>query len=129
MPIVRVPAVGQVDLDLSLAHDRVLVLRDLIARRQVGKKVVLAVEHRAQVDLGVEPKAGAHGLLDAAFVDHRQHAGHGGIDQRRLGVGVGAEGGRRAGKELGVGDHLGMDFQPQHDFPLAGFTFDERHAG
>ena len=118
-------AVGQVDLDLALADDRVLVLRDLVARRQVGIEVVLAVEHRAQVDPGVEPEAGAHRLLDAALVDHRQHAGHGGVDQRHLGVGIGAERGRRAGEELGVGDHLGMDFQPEHDFPIAGFAFDQ----
>ena len=129
MPIVLVVAVGQVDLDRALAHDRVLVLRDLVALRQVGIEVVLAVEHRAQVDLRVEPEAGAHRLLDAALVDHRQHAGHGGVDQRHLGVGIGAERGRRAGEELGVGDDLGMDFQPEHDFPIAGFAFDQGHDG
>ena len=112
-------AVGQVDLDHALAHDRVLVLRNLVALRQVLIKVVLAVEYRAQVDLRVEPEARAHRLLDAALVDHWQHARHGGIDQRHLGVGVSTERGRSAGKKLGVGDDLGMDFQPQHDLPVA----------
>ncbi len=119
----------EVDLDRALAHDRVLELRDLIALRQIGVEVVLAVEHRAQVDLGVEAKTGAHRLLHAALVDHGQHAGHGGVDQRHLGVGIGAERGRCAGEELGFGDDLGMDFEPKHDLPVAGFAFDEGHAG
>ena len=122
-------AVGKVDLDFALAHDRVLVLRDLVAGRLVGIEVVLAVEHRAQVDLGVQPQPRAHRLLNAAGVDHRQHAGHGGVDQRDLGIGIGAERRRGAGEELGVGNHLGMNFEAQHDFPIAGFTFDERHDG
>ena len=44
-------AVGHVDRDLALAHDRRLVLADLIALRQVGIEIVLPVEHRFQVDL------------------------------------------------------------------------------
>ena len=121
-------AVRQVDLDRALAHDRVLVLRDLIALRQVLIEVILPVEDRTQVDLRIEPEPGADRLLHAALVDHGQHAGHGGVDQRHLGVGSGPERGRRAGEELGVGNHLGMDFQPQDDLPLAGFTFDQRHG-
>ena len=34
-----------VDLDLAFADDRLLVLADLIALRQIGIEVVLAVEH------------------------------------------------------------------------------------
>ena len=37
-------AVLEVDEDLALAHDRVLVLADLIALGQVGIEIVLAVE-------------------------------------------------------------------------------------
>ena len=40
-------AVGQIDDDLALADDRRLVLADLIALRQVGIEIVLAVEDRA----------------------------------------------------------------------------------
>jgi hypothetical protein len=50
---------------LALADDRVLELADLIALRQVGIEVVLAVEARPQIDLRLEAQAGAHGLLDA----------------------------------------------------------------
>ncbi len=74
-------AVGQIDRDLALADDRLLVLADLVALRQVGIEIVLPVEHRFEIDRGVEAKPGAHGLAHAFFVDHRQHAGHGGVDQ------------------------------------------------
>ena len=43
-------AVSQFDDDLALAHDRRLILADLIALRQIWIEVVLAVEHRAQID-------------------------------------------------------------------------------
>ncbi len=36
----------EIDLDLALAHDRMLVLRDLVALRQVRIEIVLAVEDR-----------------------------------------------------------------------------------
>ena len=60
----------------------------LIALRQVGIEIILAVEHRAQVDLRVQPKPGAHRLADALLVDDRQHSGHGRIDQRDMAVGL-----------------------------------------
>ena len=71
-----------VDLDLALADDRLLVLADLIALRQVRIEVVLAVEDRAQVDLGLEAEPGAHRLRDAFGIDDGQHAGHRRIDER-----------------------------------------------
>ena len=81
-------AVVSVDRHLALAHDRGLVLADLVALRQVGIEIVLPVEHRIEVDLGIEPKPGAHRLLDAVAVDHRQHARHGGVDQRHVALGA-----------------------------------------
>ena len=57
---------------------------------------LLAVEDRDQVDLGPEREARAHRLFDADLVDDRQHARHGGIDQRNLAIRLGAEFGGRA---------------------------------
>ena len=74
-------AVRHVDHNFALAHDRRFVLADLVALRQVGIEVVLPVEHRFEIDLRVEPEPGAHGLAHALRVDHRQHAGHRGVDQ------------------------------------------------
>ncbi len=51
-------AVLEVDKDLALAHNRILELANLIALGQVGIEVVLAVEQRAQIDLGLQAQPG-----------------------------------------------------------------------
>ena len=93
---------SSIDLDLALADERVVELADLIALRQIGVEVILAVEARPGVDLRLERHAGAHRLADALAVRHRQHARHRRVDQADLGVGLGAELGRGAGEELGA---------------------------
>jgi hypothetical protein len=45
--------------------DWLLVLRDLIARRQVGVEVIFAVEDAFKPNLGVETETGPDRLLDA----------------------------------------------------------------
>ena len=114
-----------VDDHHALADDRVLVLRDLIALRQIGIEIILAVEDRAQIDLRLEPEAGADRLLDAFLVDDRQHAGHGGVDERDVIVWRAAILRRGAGEELGVARHLRVDFHADDDFPVARRAFDE----
>ena len=118
-------AVRRGDRHLALAHDRRLVLADLVALRQVGIEIILPVEHRFEIDPGLEPEPGAHRLPDAFPVDDRQHAGHGGIDQRDVGIGLAAELGRGAREQLGVRGHLGMDLEADHDLPVAGRALDE----
>ena len=93
-------AVRQIDDHLALAHDRRLVLADLIALRQIGIEIVLPVEHRFEIDLGLQAQARADRLAHAFLVDHRQHARHRRIDQRDMAVGLAAEFGRGAGKQL-----------------------------
>ena len=117
-------AVVQLDLEEALTDDGVLELADLIALRQVGIEVVLAVEPRPRIDLGVQAQARLHRLLDAVSVDHRQHARKGRVHQAHLLVRSGAKAGGRAGEKLGVGRHLGVDFEAEHDLPLAGAAFD-----
>ena len=116
---------GKVEHDRALAHHRLGILGDLIAGGQIGVEIVLAVEHRAQIDLRVQAQAGAHRLLDADLVDHRQHAGKGRVHQADLRVRLGAEFRGGAGEQLGLGDHLGVDFQADDDFPGAGAPFDQ----
>ena len=110
---------------LALAHDRALVLADLVALRQVRIEVVLAVEGALQVDLGLEPEPRADGLAHAFLVDHGQHAGHGRIHQGNVAVRIAAEGRRGAGEQLGLARHLGMDLHADDDFPIACRAFDE----
>ena len=78
-------AVRHVEHEPAAPDDRLLVLRDLIAGRQVGIEIILAVEHAEQIDLGVEAEPGPDRLLDAMPVDDRQHAGKRGIDRSRPG--------------------------------------------
>ncbi len=124
MPIDLGGAVGEFDLDLAGADDRMLILADLIARRQIGIEIVLPVEAADRVDARVQPEAGAHRLGDAFAVDDRQHAGEAGIDEADLAVRLRAESRRGAAEQLGVADHLGMDFEADHHFPGAGRAFE-----
>src|ERR1019366_7109457 len=117
-------AIGEFDLDLSLADDGVLVLADLIAGREIGIKVVLSVEAAHDVDVRIQAEAGAHRLRYALAVDHRQHAGEGGIDETYLRVWGGTEIRCGAGEQLGAADDLGMDFQADDDLPRPGAAFD-----
>jgi hypothetical protein len=112
--------VVEADLDLPLAYDRVIELADLIALRQIGVEIVLAIKARPFVDLRVDRHAGADSLTYAFAVRHGQHAGHGGVDERNLRVRLRAESRRRAGEQLGVGGDLRMDLKADHDLPLAG---------
>jgi hypothetical protein len=99
-PYIDGAAAIEFDLDHALAHDRRFVLADLVALRRIRIEIVLAVEHRAQIDLRVEAKPGPHRLPHAFFVDHGQHARHRGVHQRNMGVRLAAEFGRGAREQL-----------------------------
>ena len=87
-------AIFKVNFDLTSADYGVQKLRNLITLRQVRIEIILTVEYRHQIDFGVEAEAGAHGLFDRTFVDHRQHARHCGINQRDLCIRLRSEFGR-----------------------------------
>ena len=124
----------EIDRNHALAHDWVLVLRDLIALGQVGVEIVLPVEHRAMVDLGFEAKAGSHRLGHAFLVDDGEHSRHSGIDNADMRVWLAAERRRSSRKKLRIGKHLGMHFQAHDEFPCTGCTVNQvfpsylRHA-
>ena len=111
-------AIGRLDLDRALADQRVIKLADLIAGGKVGVEIVLPVEPRPRVDLRTQRHAGAHRLANALAVHHRQHAGHGRVDQADLVVRLGAERRRCAGEQLGLGGDLGMDLEADDDLPF-----------
>src|SRR5262245_6831517 len=115
-----------VHLDRTFPDDRPFVLRYLIALRQIRIEVVLAVEHRDKVDFGVEPEPGADGLGDAGLVDDGQHARHGRVNERDVGVGLAAELRRGTREQLCLGGHLRVHLHADHHFPFARGAFDER---
>ena len=106
------------DQQRAFAHKRMIKLADLVALRQVGVEVVLAVKTRPRVDLRLDRHAGAHRLTDALAVGHRQHPRHRGIDEADLRVRLRAERGRRAREQLGRARHLRVDFEADHDLPF-----------
>ena len=87
MPMSIVSPSGRSTVTVALADDRLLVLRDLIALRQVRIEIVLPVEDAPEVDLRLEAEAGPHRLRDAFLVDHRQHARQRRIDQADMALG------------------------------------------
>ena len=105
---------------LALAHDRVEQLADLVALRQVGIEIVLAVEGRPEVDLRLQAQPRAHRLRDATLVDHRQHPRHPGIDEGHIGIRLGTKGRGRPGKELRRRGDLRMHLKPDHELPVPG---------
>mgnify|MGYP003632212415 CR=1 FL=1 len=117
-------SVFQVNEDLALPDDRLEILADLVALRQVGIEIVLPVEAAVMMDFRLQAEARADRLFDAFPVDHRQHARHRRIDQRDIAVRVGAERRRGAREQLGIGGHLRVDLQPHDDFPVAGIAFE-----
>ena len=58
-------AIGHVEHDPAMPDHRLQILRDLIAGRQVGIEIILAVEHALKIDLGLEAEPGLDRLLDA----------------------------------------------------------------
>src|SRR5215471_10934576 len=116
--------VGHVEAHPAVPDHRLLVLRDLIAGREVRVEVVLALEDARQVDFGGETEPGLDRLLDAKTVDDRQHPRKRGIDRRDLGVWFGTKIGRRPGKQFGFRDHLSVDLEPDHRFPFPAAALD-----
>jgi hypothetical protein len=118
------------ELDRSTLHHRSFVLADLVPLGQVGVEVVLAREDRVRRHLRADCHAEADRPLDRAAVHHRQRAGQGQIDRRRLCVGLGAELRRRAAEDLALGRQLRMRFEADHHLvpadELAGCG--DRHA-
>src|SRR3546814_15286614 len=99
------------------SSDLMIKLRNLVTLRQIGIEIILAVEARPRVDLGVDRHARAHSLPDALAVRHRQHTRHRGIDQRHLRVRLRPERPRGYRKPLGVGRDLGLALHDAHYLP------------
>ena len=69
-------AIAHFNQHFTFANDGMVKLGNLIALRQIGIEIVLAIKGTVEVDLRLQAQPCAHGLRDAGFVDHGQHAGH-----------------------------------------------------
>ena len=112
-------AVVEHDLQPAFLHDRLLVLADLIALRQIGIEVVLAREHRAARDRRADREAELHRHAHRVAIQHRQHARIAEVDEIRLRVRRSAVGSRRAREDLAARRELRVDLQTDDSFPAS----------
>ena len=112
--------------DRPLADDRILVLRYLVALRQIGIEVVLAIENRAVID----PAAFSPRPVRTGPVARTPRLMTGNIPgiaastSETLSFGALAEFRGCAGKQFRIGQHLRMDFHADNDLPVTGGTRD-----
>jgi len=102
------------DLDPAVFGYGQIELGYLITLGQVGVEVVLPGENVGLVDPAVGGQPHLAGIFHALAVQPRSHAGQAPAGRTGIGVGRLAEFGLTAAKDLGVGAHLGMNFQPDN---------------
>ena len=115
-------AVGGDDVDRAALAQRLVVLRDLVALRQVRIEVVLAREPRPRADPRPRRQPEPHRELGGARVVDRQRAGQ--PEHRRIGerVGLGPERDRRRRERLARGRELDVDLEADHRLPVGHCT-------
>lgn len=121
-------AVFKGDVQVALADNRQLHLADLITLGQVRVEVVFARKDVVLNDLGINGQAEHHGHAHGFFVEHRQHARHAQVNQAGLSVRLRAKGGGATGENFRLGGELGVNFQPDHNFPLHMFLLRSRQV-
>ena len=103
--------------EFAVFDDGQLVLANLVALRQVRVEVVLACENRSWRNRRVDRQAKLAGHAHDLPVEHRQDPRVAEIDEAGLGVRLGTVGRGCAGKDFALRRELGMDLQPDNDFP------------
>ena len=89
--------------ELSALHDRKFELTDLIALRQIGIKIVLAVKNGLFRHFRPDRQSEAHRFFHGALIQNRQSPGQRQINVAGVRIGFSAERGACPGKNLGVG--------------------------
>src|SRR5262249_33947380 len=113
-------AIAGGDAEGAALHDRLLVLADLVALRQVRVEVVLWRKDRGPVVRRADREAEADRMLDCGAVQDRQHPRQGDIDRGGLRIGLRAEGGRRGREDLALRQELRVRLDADDDFPAHG---------
>ena len=103
---------------LAAHNDGQLELTDLIALRQIGIKIVLAVEYRVTGDFCLDRKAELDRLLNGPFVEYRKCPRERKVDIARVAIGLITEMAGRAGENFRMGRELNMRLEANNDFPL-----------
>ena len=102
--------------DAAAERERLLVLRDLVALRQVGIEVILAREDRTLLHVAAERDRRGHREIDRPAIEHRQRAGQADAHRARMRVRRRAKCSGTAAENFGGREQLGVDFQPDDGF-------------
>ncbi len=116
----RLRLAGHLILDAPTGGDGPLVLRDLIALREVGIEVVLTREDRHRVDPALEGVRDPDGELHGLPVQHRQRARQPEADGADVGVRRRPEPGAAAAEDLRLGQQLRVNLETDYGLEQSG---------
>ena len=104
------------DRQMAMLTDGQVELRDLVAGRQVGVKIVFTGKDGIAVDAAIGGKAHQAGVVHGLPVEHGQGAGHAAADFADIAVGSLPETGGAGAEKFGGRSQLYMDFQADDGF-------------
>src|SRR5215475_4863933 len=115
-PSALVALAGQ-NLDRAALGKGAVVLRDLIALRQIGIKIIFPREDRFVVDLEIERESRLARHLHGLAVEHRQRAGQSQADRTGITVRFLSESRRTGAEDFRLGFELRVDFKADDSLP------------
>jgi len=101
-----------------MLRERPVVLRDLVALREIGIEVVFPREDRSRIDVEIEREGCARRHFDHPSIQDRKRARQPQADGARIGVGLVAEPSRASAEYLGFGLELRVDLEAYDGFVL-----------
>ena len=95
-----------------MLSERLVVLRNLVSLGQIGIEIILAGKDRSFVDPAIQSHGGEHREFDSLAIQDGQGAGKSQADRADIGVGRIAEMRGAGAKDLGRGQELDVNFEP-----------------
>src|SRR5262245_33774176 len=115
-PSAFVALAGQ-NFDRAALRKGAVILRDLIALRQIGIKIIFPREDRFGVDLKIKSESRLARHLHGLAVEHRQRAWQAQADRTGVAVRLPPEFGRTGTEDFRLGFELRVDFKADYGFP------------
>jgi hypothetical protein len=124
LPIARVPGFvtfSRHNLKRAVHRKRLIILRDLVALREIRIEIVLAREDRTFLNLKPERQSRARGQLNHPPIQNGKRTRQTQAHRTRVRIRLIAKTRRASAKDFRFGAELGVDFQPDDSFPSAHF--------
>ena len=93
-------------------------LADLVALRQIGIEVILAIKTTLSLDLALEADGRTNRTPDGRLVDHRQGSWPTGTNRADVVIRIETCLAPTTAEHLATRCHLGMDFETDHRLPV-----------